>query len=114
MNDCITIQDIEFWTCIGIPEQERAKKQRLSVTVNFYTSTKKIAEQDSLHNAVDYALVTQDILQLAETTRCTIERLAEDVASMVLQNYAPEKVEVRIEKYCVPKTVAVALSITRP
>lgn len=114
MNDCITIHNLELWTHIGVPDQERTQEQRLLVDVVMKLDTKASAKADDVSQSIDYEHVAKDIQLLAQTERKTIERLAEDIASLVLENYKPATVAVTVKKYILPNAEEVSLTIARP
>jgi len=111
--DSITISDIELWTHIGIPEQERGLEQRLlvSVTMDFEQNAGK---SDDVSDSLDYEKVVIAIRELSTTERKTIEKLAEGIASKVLQDFQPDLVTVTVKKFILPGTKDVSLTITRP
>lgn len=115
MHDSIYIADLEFRTHIGVPDKERQQEQTLFVSVELFTNTRQAAETDSIEHTIDYAAVVQAIQALAATERQTVERLAEDIASAVLAQFAPSGgVKVRIRKDILPQTKGVFITITRP
>lgn len=114
MNDRITIHNLELWTHIGVPDEERTSEQRLLVTIILETDTKPAAEADALEKTIDYDVVAKDVQTLAKTERKTIEKLAEDIATTVVQKYQPTRVHVTVKKYILPNADEVSLTITRP
>lgn len=114
MPDLLTIEDLEIWTRIGVPKEERAKKQRLSMSLWIQVDMKKTAENDDLKLAIDYEALVKDIKELAEEERKTIEKLAEDTAQMVLKKYKPIKIDLEVKKFVLPDAKYVSVSVTRP
>jgi dihydroneopterin aldolase len=112
--DSIIISDLEVYTHIGVPEDERKSSQKILVTVQMDTNTKDTAASDNIEHAIDYALVAEQIQKLALTERKTIERFAEDIAHMVLTQFKPSSVTVTTKKYVLPDANHVAVTITRP
>tara|TARA_Y100000310_G_C20327847_1_gene643833 strand:+ start:228 stop:572 length:345 start_codon:yes stop_codon:yes gene_type:complete len=114
MNDIIRIHELEVWTHIGIPETERIEEQQLHVTVEIFTDTAPTAKRDDLSDAIDYDTVAKRIHEIAKTERKTLERFTEDIAQMILQEFKPNKVTVTGQKFVIPETKGVSLTITRP
>lgn len=112
--DTILIQDLRVTTSIGVPAEERAAPQELNVSVWLKLSTKEAAKTDDVSKTIDYAAVAEAISDLGKTERKTIERFAEDIADMVLDNFKPESVSVSIDKFVLPNAERVAITITRP
>lgn len=112
--DCITLKGIELWTHIGVPETERAKPQRLLVDIELFGPLHSIAANDDLTNGTDYATVTSAIIALGKTERKTVERFAEDAASLILKEFKPESVKVSAWKKPDLPLEAVCITIIRP
>ena len=114
MDDIIRIHELEVWTHLGLPEEERLEEQQLSVTVEIFTDTTPTAKKDDLSDAIDYDTVAKHIHAVAKTERKTLERFTEDIAQMILQEFKPDKVTVTAQKFVIPETKGVSLTITRP
>ena len=102
--DSIIISDLEVLTHIGVPEVERKTAQRILDT----------AASDDIKHAIDYAIVAEQIQELAQTERKTIELFTEDIAHMVLTQFKPSSVTITAKKYILPDANHVAVTITRP
>lgn len=114
MTDTITITDLVIWTHIGITEAERAKEQRLLITLELQKDLSIAGKSDDLSQSIDYEQVCHQIRNLSKKERLTIESFAEDIATSVLQSFKPEQVSVTIKKYIIPDTDHVSVTITRP
>lgn len=114
MQDYITITDLELWTHIGVPADERAIEQRLLISIECLLDTKNSAKSDNIKKSINYLDLSNDIHKLAQKERKTIERFAEDSASMTLKKYKPECVTVTVKKFAVPGTRGVSVRIKRP
>ncbi len=87
--DCTSLRDIELWTRIGVPEDERQKPQRILVTMELLSPLQKVAHTDDVREGIDYQKVVEVVQSLASTERKTIERLAEDIADAILKKFKP-------------------------
>ena len=112
--DEISIQSLSVETCIGVTEQERASKQTLKVSLKISCDTSKVAASDAIEDTIDYEQVANAITNLAATERKTIEKFAEDIATEVLENFGAASVDVTVEKFILPNTEAVSVTIHRP
>lgn len=112
-DDLLTIEDIELWTRIGVPAAERQKEQRVLISVSFPVDAKATAKRDDLKGTINYSDVTRDIRTLAKKERKTVERLAEDIARMILRMYKPKNVTVTVRKFPLPGVREVAVTICR-
>lgn len=114
MNDIICIQGLEVQTRIGVPDDERSTAQRVLISVHMHTSTKEAGTSDDVSLSIDYDAVAKIITEEAQKERKTLERFAEDIAARILKEFAPTGVNVSIQKFIVPNTQAVSVSIVRP
>ena len=112
--DTITISGLELWTHIGVPEEERALEQRVLVDIVLRADCTEVAKTDDVEQGIDYFAVYNDVRNLAKEERKTIEKLAEDIASYILEHYRPEQIEVVVKKFILPGTEHVSVSIVRP
>lgn len=113
MFDSLTITDLELWTRIGVPKEERASEQRLLVSIEMSLDAKAAAKSDDVKKSINYVDVADDVKALAQKERKTIERFAEDVAKMILNNYKTSSVTITIKKFAIPGSTSVSLTITR-
>ncbi len=112
--DWIEIRGLRVTAHIGVPEAERAEKQQLLVDLRLQPLRNFSRMADSLGATVDYFSVAQRITALAaERSRQLIERLADDIASMVLKEFAVRRVEVTVRKFILPETEHVAVHCAR-
>ena len=110
----VAIHDLRVKTCIGVPKQERAKPQEVLISIWAEIDTRPAAKSDDVKKSINYADLAQDIQDLAGTERKTIERFAEDIASMALKKYRPDRVNVHIRKFSLPGAECAGISICRP
>ena len=69
---------------------------------------------DDLTGTIDYYQVTRRLLAFGENRPWKlIETLAVDIAGMILQEFGPQAVTVRVKKFILPETRYVAVEATR-
>ena len=112
--DSIFLKDIEVWTRIGVPEAERAKAQRLLVSIELYGSLHTVGTTDDVSCGTDYATVTNAVIKLGAMERKTIERFAEDIAAIILKKFTPESVKVTVCKKPDLPLDAASVTLIRP
>ena len=99
---------------IGVPEEERAKAQRLLVTVQMKGDFSKACLSDDILATINYYEVSQRIEKICESRPFKlVESLAHEIASCVLNEFSPESVEVEIKKFILPNTRFVSFALTR-
>lgn len=115
MSDTITIKNLEVWTCIGVPAEERAQPQKLEITATFNLQTlPQAAQLDDVTLTINYYDVAQRIKTIAGLReRKLIETLAEELATDLLQQFALEKIELEIRKFIIPDCRYISLKLTR-
>jgi 7,8-dihydroneopterin aldolase/epimerase/oxygenase len=112
--DTIIISDLEVCYQVGVTEAERARPQRLLLTVEMSHDFKAAAASDSLGDTIDYYAVAQRLLQFgADCHWELIETLAVDLATMVLGEFRAKTVSVEVKKFVVPQAKHVAVRVTR-
>lgn len=110
----ITIVDLEVFIHVGVPDEERSKPQRLLVTVGMDLDVSSAARTDSITNAIDYYQVSQQILKFGEGRSWKlIEKLATDLADMVLSQFDPQSVTVEVKKFPIPEARYVSVRLTK-
>lgn len=114
LGESIVIRRLAVSCFIGVPEEERAKRQTLHLTVEMTPEQEFAGLEDCLERTVDYNEVANRIGELAgRRPRRLIETLADEVAVMILQEFAVREVSVEVEKDILPATEAVLVRTRR-
>ncbi len=114
MNSNICIVDLEVFYRVGVPDAERARPQRLLLTVEMDADFSAAAKSDSIADTIDYFTVSQKLLKFGEGREWKlIEKLAADIAETVLTEFKPQSVTVEVKKFPIPGARHVAVSLTR-
>lgn len=110
----IRIVDLEVFYHVGVPDDERARPQRLLLTVEMEADFSAAAATDDLTRTVDYFAVTQRLLSFGEGRNWKlIEKLAFDIADVVLREFSADGVTVEVKKFVIPQARYVAVSLTK-
>ncbi len=114
-NDKIYIRDLALRCIIGVNQNERTEKQDVIINVILFTDTRKAGQTDVLGDSVDYKMVKKAILSLVEKSEfLLIEKLADEIAKVCLDDSKVQKVNVTVDKPGVLKyTRSVAVEIVR-
>ena len=114
MADRILIDSLELSSFIGVPDEERAAAQRLTVNLVLEPIRGFSDLGDAIENTVDYFRVCEEVkaLSLARPRRL-IETLAGDIAAHLLARFALRAVEVELRKYILADTAFVAVALRR-
>lgn len=97
--DKIIIKDLLLRGIIGINEDERANKQDILINLVIYSDTRPAAASDDISDAVNYRTITKRIIaHVEQSSGFLVERLAGDIARLIIMEFGVEKVVVRVEK----------------
>src|SRR5882724_325532 len=100
----ISIVDLEVFYRVGVPDAERAQPQRLLLTVEMESDFSAAAKSDFIIDTIDYYAVTQKLLKFGEGREWKlIEKLAADIAGLILAEFKPPAVTVEVKKFIIPQ-----------
>jgi dihydroneopterin aldolase len=113
--EAIKIKDLTVQYHIGVPEAERAKPQRLLISVEMKGDFGKACETDDLSATIDYGAVSRRLQAFGEGRSWKlIEKLASDIGQMILEEFRPAGVEVEVKKFIIPQAKYVSVKVERP
>ena len=113
----ITIVDLEVFYCVGVTDEERAKPQRLLLTVDMNFDFSSAAVSDRIERTINYQTVADDLLKFGEGRSWKlVEKLVANVADRILAEYKPQAVMVEAKKFSIPQAsfVSVSTGVSRP
>jgi dihydroneopterin aldolase len=115
MSDLIRVVDLEVEAHIGVSHEERARAQRLLVSLEMgVESFRAAAAADDVALAVNYFDVTQRMKRLIAGRRYKLlETLVEEIATDLLKTFPIKTVTVEIKKFILPDARWVSVQITR-
>ena len=110
----ISIFDLEVFYHIGVTDEERAKPQRLLITVEMDFDFSTAALSDRLEKTINYFEVAQELLKYGEGRSWKLlEKLTANVADYVMVKFKPETVAVEIKKFPIPQARYVSVALVR-
>lgn len=114
MPDKIFISELEVQSRIGVTAEERKTPQRLLIDIEFRQSLADAGRSDNIRKTIDYDYAAKRVKALAEgRERNLIETLAEEIAAMLVKEFRPNSVWLRVKKFPLPGTRYVAVEIER-
>ena len=114
MNDLILIDELEVFVLLGVPDEERAKPQRILVSLEMQVDVAEAAATDDLAHTVDYYAIVCELREFVKSRSWKlIETLACDVAQLALRHTRVSQVTVELSKFIIPDTRRVAVRVTR-
>jgi FolB domain-containing protein len=113
-SDQIIVSDLEVNYRVGVPDEERARPQRLLITLALDHDFRAAAKADDLNGTIDYDTICQRLLWFGEGRSWKlIETLASDIAAMVLDEFKPQAVSVTVKKFIIPAAQYIAVVVRR-
>jgi 7,8-dihydroneopterin aldolase/epimerase/oxygenase len=107
----ITIVDLEVSWCVGVSDEERAKPQRLLVTVDMSLDFSSASVSDRIEKTINYQTVAEGLLKFGDGRSWKLlEKLAANIADWILDEFKPQAVMVEIKKFCVPQAKFISVS----
>ena len=115
VSDIVFISGLAIDATIGVYDWERTIKQRLLLDLDMCFDIRAAASSDDLKYALDYSAVSQRIILLVEASSYQLlEALAEEIAKIVMDEFAVSGLRLKINKPgAVPEALSVGLLIVR-
>jgi dihydroneopterin aldolase len=106
----ISVVDLEVFYRVGVLDEERAKPQRLLLTIEMECDFSAASRTDSIADTIDYFTVSQRLLKFGEDKSWKlIEKLATDIHEMILSEFKPESASVLVKKFPIPQAAFVSV-----
>lgn len=97
--DIIFIEALRAETWIGIYPREKALPQTVEISLQIGVSTASAGASDDIRDTVDYAVVVDRLrADLADRHFNLLEKLAEHIATTLLESFAAQWVRVSVAK----------------
>jgi dihydroneopterin aldolase len=112
--DEIRIEQLEVSTRIGVPQEERAAPQRLTVSISFWPLRQARDLADKIDNTVNYSAVAEATKTFVHGQSLNlVETLAERLAMHLLKFFPIQKVTVEVRKFALQDAKYVSATVTR-
>jgi len=107
--DIVFIEQLTVITTIGVYDWEQTIQQKLVFDVEMAWDNRKAAASDDVNDCLSYADVSEAIIShVAEGKFALVERVAEEVASLLIARFASPWVRIKVSK---PGAVAQAAQV---
>ena len=114
LPDEIHIEQLDVFTRVGVPEEERANPQRLTVSISFWPNQQTSDLADHIERTVNYSTVAEETKNfLRDQAVSLIETLAERLASHLLKSFPIQKVTIELRKFVLEDAEYVSVTVTR-
>jgi FolB domain-containing protein len=113
-GDVIRIEQIELLVHIGVPDDERAQPQRLTISIAFWPNKSGPELNDDIGQAVNYAAVCAEVRKfVGGRSDKLIETLADKLAFHLLEVFGIRRITIELRKYILPDVEFVSVTVTR-
>jgi 7,8-dihydroneopterin aldolase/epimerase/oxygenase len=114
LSDQIHIEQLEVSTRIGVPEEERAAPQRLTVSISFWPYREAGDLADKIESAINYSAVVEETKNFVRDQSVNlIETLADRLATHLLRSFRIQKVTIELRKFPFEDAKYVSVTVTR-
>jgi 7,8-dihydroneopterin aldolase/epimerase/oxygenase len=113
-GDRIHIEQLEVSAHIGVPKEERATAQRLTVSISLWPYHQAGDLADEIENAVNYSAVIEEAKNFVRDQSLNlIETLADRLAMHLLKTFPMQEVTVELRKFPFEDAKYVSVTVTR-
>jgi len=110
----IHIEQLEISARIGVPEEERAAPQRLTVSISFWPYHEADDLADKIENAINYSSVVEETKNFVRDQPVNlIETLADRLAMHLLKHFRIQKITIELRKFPFKDAQYVSVTVTR-
>ena len=97
--DTIFLHGLQANCVVGVWEWEKQITQKIIVDLDLGFDIKKAANTDQLEDTLNYKAVAERVIEMLEASRFQlIEKMAEEVATLVMTEFSITWVKIRINK----------------
>src|SRR6266705_3480110 len=113
-SDQIHIEQLELMACIGVPEEERATPQRLTITITLWPRHDARDMRDDIDKTVNYSAVAAEAKSFARDQSVNlIETLADRLATHLMGKFAIQKITIELRKFVLEDAKYASVTVTR-
>lgn len=110
----ISIVDLEVFYCVGVTDEERAKPQRLLITVDMHHDFSSASVSDRIEKTINYFSVAQELLKYGEGRSWKLlEKLVANLCDFIIAEFKVQSVTVEVKKFPIPQARFVSVTLTQ-
>jgi FolB domain-containing protein len=114
LDDRIHIEQLKILARVGVSDRERAKSQRLALSITIWPRFQADDRGDDVTKTVDYSKLCQEAKKFAQRRADKlIETLADAMAEHLLRRFAIQKITVELRKFVLKEAEYVSVTVTR-
>jgi FolB domain-containing protein len=113
-EDAVHIEQLEMFAHVGVPDDERDKPQRVTVTITAWPEAGLHTSGDDIDSTINYAAIARSVRNVVNERRDKlIETLAEKISERLLRELPIRRLRIELRKFVLPDAAYVAVVITR-
>lgn len=113
-DDRIHIEQLKIVARVGVSERERARSQRLALSITIWPRFQADDLDDEVTKTVDYSKLCQEAKTFAQgRADKLIETLADAMAEHLLRKFAIRKITVELRKFVLKGARYVSVTVNR-
>lgn len=110
----IHIEQLKVFARVGVPQAERARRQRLVLNITLWPARDLRDLQDRIAQTVDYSALCQEAKDfLSRQSPKLLETLANDLASHLLRKFRVGKISIEVRKFVLKDAAYASVTVTR-
>ena len=114
MKDRIFIKNLTLLSRIGLTKRERQRKQKVIVDLEIFVDLRDAGRTDDMGRTINYKKILEQAKKIASVREYKLlERLAEDIASNLLETFPADRVEVTLKKAKYSTAPIIGIGISR-
>lgn len=97
--DTIFLSEVKVQTKLGVPAWERVTPQTVVLDIEINVDLSRACQTDAIEDTIDYGLVVRRIREtLSEHSFQLVEKLAEHICQLIIQEFNAEAVKIKVAK----------------
>ena len=113
-EDAVHVEQLEMFAHVGVPDDERDKPQRITVTITAWPEVSLHALADDIGGTINYSAIARSVRNVVSERRDKlIETLAEKISERLLRELPIRRLRIELRKFILPDAAYVAVVITR-
>ena len=109
MKDRVIIEGLSVMTTVGAYDWEQRIKQQVLLDITMDWHNKPAGISDNINHCLNYAEVSQTIISyLNDKKFVLIERIVEEVATLIINRFYVQKIKVKVSK---PQALSTAKNV---
>lgn len=114
LDSRIHINQLEVMAHIGVPDQERATPQRLTISLTLWPARDAGDFNDDINRTVNYATVCAEAKKFVAGRRDKlVETLGDALALHLLEAFEIRRITIELRKFVLPDVEFVSVTVTR-